>query len=166
MKTINKFIIERLKLNKDTKIQSYRFFPNSFSKLKELLKKLLNERGKDADLNDVDVSEVDTFYDENNEEGLFEYLDPHNIKIDKWDVSKVTNMAYAFYGCKKFNCDLSDWQVNRVKNMMCMFSGCERFKGEGLENWKPESIGYNTDSMFTGCSLIDLYKKYPSWYKK
>ena len=137
MKKFNHYINEKLKLSSQSKLDNgYHYHPKSFSALRELLIKLLNERGKDANLNDIDISQVTTFYDENEQIGLFEKLDPHNIKIDKWDVSNVTNMKETFYMCYNFNCNLSEWDVREVRNMYWMFTLCEEFKGKGLENWK------------------------------
>ena len=153
MKTLNRFIIERLKINKNTKVIQYHYHPKDFDELRSLLEKLLEERGKDADLNDIDVSEITTFYNKD-KGGLFYGLDPHNIKIDQWDVHDVENMHSMFRHCKKFNCNLSKWDVSNVKDMICMFDGCENFKGQGLENWKPKKC-YNMEDMFHGCINFD-----------
>ncbi len=52
--------------NLDTEISDnyiiYKFHPESFNDLRLLLKKLLKERGNDANLNDIDISRVDTFW--------------------------------------------------------------------------------------------------------
>ena len=57
MKQINKYIVERLHINKDTGKQNhhYNYHPKTRDELKELVKKLIKERGKDADLNDIDT---------------------------------------------------------------------------------------------------------------
>ena len=186
MKTLNNFIFERLKLNKNTKIREYHFFPKNFDDLRELLEQLLDERGKDADLNDIDISEINTFYDINTNLGLFEHLDPHNIDISLWDVSNVESMigtfymchnftgqglenwspikckdiSYMFQHCYKFDCNLGNWDVSNVVDMSCMFFGCKKFTGQGLENWKPIKCT-NMSYMFDSTEV----KKYPSWYK-
>ena len=38
-----------------------------------------------------------------------------------WDVSQVTNMAYAFYDKADFNADISSWDVSNVTTMEEMF---------------------------------------------
>ena len=176
MKTLNRFIVERLKINKDTKPIQYNYHPKDFNELRSLLEQLLKERGKDADLNDIDVSKVTTFYDNNNKIGLFENLDPHNIDISRWDVSNVENMSYMFqhcnhfncdlsrwdvstvfdmvsmfFGCKNFNCDLSKWNVSNVEYMESMFVNCKTFRGQGLENWNISNVIKDMGSMFSGC---------------
>lgn len=122
MKNLNQFIEERLKLDKDTKINNSKYHPKNYDELKDLIKELLEELGKDADLNDIDVSEITDM------SGLFRNLDPHNIDISKWNVSRVVNMRYMFYGCKNFDCDLSDWKVSKTLDMKCMFVGCTSLK--------------------------------------
>ena len=96
MKTLNRFIIEKLKLGKDTKIYNYNFYPKNFDELKSLIKQLLKERGKDADLNDIDVSQVTTFDDPNKRLGLFYELDPYNIDISKCIVFGFIFLKYCF----------------------------------------------------------------------
>ena len=59
----------------------YSYFPTSFNELRNLIGKLLKEIDKNADLNDIDISNITTFYDKDNDKSLFEDLDPHNINI-------------------------------------------------------------------------------------
>ena len=160
MKTIVNFINEKLILNKQSQLYKYNYFPKYFDELRSLLEQLLEERGKDADLNDIDVSKVTSFGDKikngkcKEKYGLFYGLDPHNIDISKWNVSNVKNMQYMFYDCYNFDCNLSRWNVSNVKNMECMFSGCKRFEGKGLENWKPIKC-QNMYCMFVDCYNFD-----------
>ena len=122
MKKIGTYIIEKLKLNKDSGIQ-YNYHPTSKEQLQRIVRNLLHERGKDADLNDIDVSGVDDMA------GLFNHvMDPHNIDISKWDVSNVKDMWMMFFRCKNFNCDLSQWNVSKVQSFGDMFLGCDSLK--------------------------------------
>ena len=63
MKTLNTYIIEKLKNNK----LSDNYQPKTRDEHKELVKKLIKERGNEADLNDIDTSEItdmaDVFYE-------------------------------------------------------------------------------------------------------
>lgn len=43
-----------------------------------------------------------------------------NINISKWDVSKVNNLSYMFYGCENLNIDLSNWKFNPRVRMFNM----------------------------------------------
>ena len=89
MKQINKYIWERLHINKDTKIV-YNYYPKDKNELEELVYNLIKERGYNADLNDIDTSEI-TDMDE-----LF-YKSKFDGDISKWNVSKVINMNHMFY---------------------------------------------------------------------
>ena len=153
MKTIDNYIIEKLKINKSTK-QQYTCQPKDRAELRKILEERL-EQDKDADLNDIDVSEIKTMIN------LFLSLNPCNIDISQWDVSNVENMGSVFYGCENLDCDLSDWNVSNVKFMRYMFRHCEKFDCD-LSDWK---VSNDTDmrDMFDGCRSM---KNKPSWYKE
>ena len=116
MKQINKYIVERLHINKDTGNRHYNYHPKTRVELKELVNKLIKERGNDADLNDIDTSEItDISY-------VF-YKSKFNGDISNWDVSNVEDMGYMFYNSEftSENGDISNWDVSNVKTMTAMF---------------------------------------------
>ena len=154
MKQITNFIKEGLKINSKTRVNEKAYHPKDKDELKELIKQLLDERGKDAYLNDIDTSKI------TNMSELFNNLDPHNIDISKWDVSNVTNMYGVFLGCENFNSDLSKWDVSNVTYMNFMFSGCKNFNSD-LSNW---DVSKNVDmrKMFVGS---EIKNNPPKWYK-
>ena len=89
MKQIDKYIVERLHINKV--IGKYHYHPKTNGELKELVDQLIKERGNDADLNDIDTSEItdmDSIFDGSN----------FNGDISNWDVSNVKNMDGMFLG--------------------------------------------------------------------
>ena len=51
---------------------------------------------------------------------------PHG-PIDKWDVSRVSNMEQLFQNATWFNIDLSWWDVSRVTTMRRMFYNANSF---------------------------------------
>ena len=124
MKQINKYIwghlknpkfsiVERLHINKDIKSYNYNYHPTSKDELEKLLDQLIEKRGNNADLNDIDTSEItDMSY-------MF-YESPFNGDISNWDVSNVEDMECMFYNTK-FNGDISNWDVSNVKDMDDMF---------------------------------------------
>jgi len=155
MKTIDSYLTEKLKINKDivSNAPVYNYYPKDKYKLKSLLRKLLKERGENADLNDIDVAEITDM------SNLFSGLSPSNIDISKWDVSNVKNMEYMFFECKKFNSDLSAWNVSSVTNMSNMFYNCRKFNSN-LRKWNVSSVT-DMEDMFDCCNSL---KKIPNWY--
>ena len=115
MKQINKYIVERLHINKDIS-NYYNYHPKTKEELKGLVNKLIKERGNEADLNDIDTSEItDMSY-------MFTYS-KFNGDISSWDVSNVESMDTMFYRSEFTgeNGDISKWDVRNVKNMGSMF---------------------------------------------
>ena len=47
--------------------------------------------------------------------------------IEKWDVSRVTDMSHMFDGATAFNGDISGWNTSLVTNMSEMFYGATAF---------------------------------------
>ena len=89
IKKINKYIQERLHINKDTGNHHYNYHPTTRDELLELVNKLIEERGNDTDLNDIDTSEItDMSY-------MFRYSE-FNVDISNWDVSNVKDMSFMF----------------------------------------------------------------------
>lgn len=134
MKRIESYITEKLKITKDSnKKPQYHYHPKNKSELIDLLLKLLEKRGPNADLNDIDVSDItdmnSLFYEVNRVPEI------KHIDISKWDVSKVTNMNSMFYKCHEFNCDLSEWDVSNVTDMSYMFQYCFEINFD-IEKWK------------------------------
>ena len=124
MKQINKYIwghlknpkfsiVERLHINKDTGNRQYNYHPKTRDELKQLVYKLIKERGNEADLNDIDTSEItDMHY-------LF-FKSKFNGDISNWDVSNVKDMHMMFYN-SKFTGNISEWDVSNVEDMSMMF---------------------------------------------
>ena len=123
-------ILERLHINKN--IDSYNYHPKTNPELYELVGKLIKERGNDANLNDIDTSEItDMSY-------LF-YESKFNGDISQWNVSNVKNMNNMFYR-SYFNGDISKWDVSNVEYMYNMFYNSPLQKN--LPKWYKESKWY------------------------
>ena len=96
-----------------------------YVKTKEELRNEIEEQlelqGPNADLNHLNLHGV------TNMSHLFEGFEIQKIKIDKWDVSKVTDMSWMFYCCHKFvGKELKFWDVSKVTDMSHMFDGCKK----------------------------------------
>jgi len=165
----------------------YNYFPKDRKEFMEIIIKLIKERGVNADLNDIDTSNITDMHH------LFNNLCPkiENIKIDKWNMSNVTDISCMFEDCIWFNADLSNWDVSNIRNMSCAFKNCKFFTGKGLRYWKPKKVeeiyatfancynfkenleNWNLDSdnltqhwyTFKG-TPIEQDNQLPSWYKK
>ena len=155
MKKINKYICERLHINKDTGNHYYNYHPTSRTELRQLVYKLIKERGNDADLNDIDTSEITTMVE------LF-YNYEFNGDISNWNVSNVTDMSSIFCESKFTgeNGDISNWNVSKVENMNYMFA-YSSFNGD-ISNWDVRNVE-DMDEMFYNSPLE---KNPPKWYKE
>ena len=155
MKQINKYIVERLHINKDTgEDTGYNYHPKTRSELKELLYKLIDERGYDADLNDIDTSKITDMSQ------IFEWS-KFNGDISKWNVSNVKNMNSMFWHSSFTgeNGDISEWDVSNVKDMGAMFMKSD-FNGD-ISKWDVKNVE-NMSWMFMNSPLE---KNQPKWYK-
>ena len=152
MKNLNNYIFEKLNI-KDIKRQ-YNYFPKTKGELRQILEERLKE-DQDADLNDIDVSEITNMKD------LFGHLAPHNIDISEWNVSNVKDMRFAFASCVNFNSNLSKWDVSNVKDMSHMFYDCQNFNAD-LSKWDVSNVNDMGD-IFYACTSL---KNMPSWYKE
>lgn len=150
MKQLYNFIIEKLKISSKSGINTYNYFPKDKEELKTIIIDLLKERGKDADLNDIDTSKITSM------KSLFSDIyceldiDFEKIHIEDWNVSNVEDMSSMFHSCEDFDCDLGNWDISSVKNMDGMFTHCKKFIGKGLENWDVSNCERLSD-MFFGC---------------
>ena len=88
-------ICERLHINKDTGNYNhpYNYHPKTRDELKELVDQLIEERGNDADLNDIDTSSITDMHH------LF-FKSNFNGDISEWNVSNVKDMNTMFMGSK------------------------------------------------------------------
>lgn len=109
-------ITEKLIINKNIKIKEYNYHPKSTTELRKILWDLLEKRGENADLNDIDTSKI-TFMD-----SLFSDSD-FDGDISQWDVSNVEDMDFMFYNSNFTgkNGDISQWDVSKVEHMKDMF---------------------------------------------
>ena len=61
---------------------------------------------------------------------MFYLASAFNRDLNKWDVSKVTNMEDMFSYASSFNQDLSRWDVYAVTNMVRMFLSASYYNQE------------------------------------
>ena len=147
MKEISTYISEKLKIDKS--VNKYTYHPENQEELIFIIGKLIKARGRDANLNDIDVSGIDWM------RKLFVTFgsDIRNIDISKWDVSNVRNMNQMFEGCNEFNCDLSKWDVGNVVEMKNMFHLCYKFDSD-LSDWDVHKV-QSMEGMFDRCESFN-----------
>ena len=155
MKTLNEYIIETLKINSKAKVTIYNYQPKNRNELIELIDKLVEKRGNEADLNDIDTSEI------TNMSYLFYDAWHFNGDISKWNVSNVKDMSNMFKDAP-FDGDISNWDVSNVEYMDCMFMN-SYFTGKNgdISKWDVSKVK-DMKLMFDGCPLE---KNPPKWYK-
>ena len=121
---------EEERRRKETKAEKYNYHPKNRVHLIVIIKKLIKERGLEADLNDIDTSEITDM------SVLFDSSD-FNGNISGWDVSSVTNMADMFND-SKFNGDISKWDVSNVEDMHGMF--CDSKFNQDISKWDVSNV--------------------------
>ena len=58
MKNLKDIILERLRINKDIDSNYYNYHPKTRDVLIKIVDRLIKKRGNNADLNDIDTSEI------------------------------------------------------------------------------------------------------------
>ena len=189
MKSSNQHILEYLIINKDYRDNVITV--KSFDELRNIIEDRYDKLGPGTkrnpiDFNDIDVSNLDSFYNSNIDKGIFEYTkfkyidisdwDVSNVKsmhsmfykckelksfgdISNWNVSNVTDMNHMFFRCKSFNQDISKWDVSSVTDMNGMFCGCKSFN-QDLSNWDVSSV---TDTRLMFCDCKSFNQDLSNW---
>ena len=161
MKSLNQYIKEKLIINKDYRDNT--IVVKSFDELRKIIEDRYDELGPGTkqnpiDFNDIDVSNLDSFYNRNRDIGIFERTQFKYIDISDWDVSNVTNMPAMFFNCEKLESvgDISKWDVSKVTNMAYMFAFCKKFN-QDLSSWDVSNVRFKTYT-FDKCPIKKEYK--------
>ena len=161
MKSSNQHILEYLIINKDYRDNVITV--KSFDELRNIIEDRYDKLGPGTkrnpiDFNDIDISNIDSFYNRNIDKGIFSHTDFKYIDISDWDVSKVKSTCAMFYLCEELESvgDLSGWDTSKVINMSYMFAFCKKFN-QDISNWDVSKVKFKID-MFDKCSIKDKYK--------
>ena len=161
MKTLNQYIQEKLIINKDYN-DGKMYHPKSFDELRKIIDDRYDKLGagtkqKPIDFNDIDVSNLNSFCNDN-DKGIFEGTYFKYIDISDWDVSNVTNMTRMFCWCKELESigDISKWDVSKVNSMIHMFFNCKKFN-QDISNWDVSNV-MGRVGMFYGCPIKNEYE--------
>ena len=158
MKQLSTYVQEKLIINKD--YREVKIVVKSFDELRKIIEDRYKKLGSGTkqnpiDFNDIDVSNLDSFYDKNAGrfgKGLFENIQFKYIDISYWDVSNIESMKQMFYLCKELKSvgDISKWNVSKVTNMVYMFYECNELEFIGdISKWDVSNVIYMT-RMFEG----------------
>ena len=160
MKTLNQYIKEKLIINKDYRDNT--IVVKSFDELRKIIEDRYDKLGAGTkenpiDFNDIDVSNLDSFYSSNRDKGIFEEIKFKYIDISDWDVSNIKSTRSMFFRCEALKSvgDISGWNVSKVTDMGVMF-----FKGEELESvgdiskWDVSKV-INMSYMFAFCKKFN-----------
>lgn len=152
MKSINNFITEKLRINKDIKTKQIEYFPKNFNELKKIItKRALDSNDGVLDLNDIDISKITNL--------SYLLANINNIKsvnMNNWDTSKVTDIHGLFWCNKSIEeIYMHDWNTNNIESFYGAFYDCENLKTLDLFKWKFDKCK-EIDLMFANCSKLDL----------
>ena len=192
--SLNEYLNEKLVINKNYN-NPYTCDPSTFEELRKIIEDRYDKLGpgteqKPIDFNDVNISNIDSFYD--GTIGIFEitkfeyidisrwdvssvenmfgvFFDCHNLKsvgyLSKWNVSNVKDISYMFYGCYNLNTigNLSKWDVSSVEDISYMFRNCYKLESVGnLSKWDVSSVE-DTVEMFSGCEKLKSIGDLSKW---
>ena len=163
MKTLNQYIKEKLIINKDYR-DAHTLTPESFDELLDIIEDRYEKLGPGTkqnpiDFNDIDVSNIDSFYNYNKsiyrDGGLFQRTKFKYIDISDWDVSNVKSMRQMFQWCEELRSvgDISKWDVSKVIYMNGMFSNCYYFN-QNISDWDVSSVT-EMQYMFYNCKKFN-----------
>ena len=171
MKSLTNYINEKLIVNKNYK--PYTYAPKSFDELRKIIEQRYEEKGPGTeqdpvDFNDIDVSDIDSFYNKNAGEfgrGIFQKTKFKYIDISDWDVSNVTSMRNMFFMCTELKSvgDISYWDVSNVTSMRNMFSWCKKLKSvENISKWDVSNVAIMSN-MFYDCEELEFIGDTSKW---
>ena len=158
MKQLSKYLAEKLIINKDYRDNT--IVVKSFVELKKIIDDRYDKLGPGTeqnpiDFNDIDVSNIDSFYSIY-EKGIFEYTRFKYIDISDWDVSNIKSMRVMFCRCYILESvgDISKWDVSKVTDMSNMFSYCSKLKSVGdISKWDVSNVTDMERMFYDYCSF-------------
>ena len=172
MRNLNSFIIERLKLNKNSKVISKKY-PNDYYELKDLIKNKfdkLKDNKEYLNLNDIDLSELKRDRDGDSEEPLnglwwcifddlnkqYDYnLNIKQIDVSYWDMRNLKNLHGMFKGLDVEEIiGIDKWDMSNIMKINFLFDNCKNLVNVGdLGKWKFNKL-VRPQGLFRGCHKI------------
>ena len=116
MKSLNEYIIEKILINKNSKLNKIKV--ETLIQLKSIILERYHNNNSFIDLTDLDISELDDL------SGVFARLNKVEVvDISGWDISNVTTMEDMFRKCSKLKniIGIENLDVSKLKNANSMF---------------------------------------------
>ena len=157
MKSLNEYIIEKILINKGSKLNKIKV--ESKDQLQSIIQERYNKNKLFIDLTDLDISELDDLC------GIFDRLNKVEVvDISGWDTSNVITMEDMFCFCGKLKniIGIENLDVSNVEYANNMFYECKNLVELDLTNWNPISLEY-ASYMFYGCSNLKIIKNIENW---
>ena len=156
MKSLNEYIIEKILINKSSKL--YKIKVESKDQLEAIIQKRYINNISFVYLSDIDVSEL------NDLSSIFDGLKIEVVDISGWDTSNVTTMAYTFAECEDIKkiIGIENLDVSKLQSANAMFYGCKNLVELDLTNWNTISLA-NMSHMFYNCSNLKIIKNIENW---
>ena len=157
MKSLNQYIIEKILINKSSKLNKIKV--ESKDQLQLIIQERYNKNKSFIDLTDIDISELD------NLSGILGILNHVEVvDISGWDTSNVITMDCMFIQCKKLKkiIGIENLDVSKSEDVSYMFYGGENLVELDLTNWNTISLA-NMSHMFYNCSNLKMIKNIENW---
>ena len=157
MKSLNQYIIEKILINKSSKLNKIKV--ESKDQLQSIIQERYNKNKLFIDLTDLDISELDDLCD------IFDRLNKVEvINIYGWNTSNVITMEDMFCFCGKLKniIGIENLDVSNVEYANNMFYECKNLVELDLTNWNPVSL-QDAYEMFSGCSNLKIIKNIENW---
>jgi len=155
MKQIITYIQEKLKISK--KNNKFKYFPETSSRLIDIIDEKIKENPRIIDVSDIDISHLN----KKNIGLVFSYNDMEEIRgLENWDVSEIIRMNELFSNCEKLKYvkGIEEWDVSNVKRFDGMFSNCVSLENLDISNWNI-SKDAQTEGMFNKCDMNKIKYK-------
>ena len=157
MKSLNQYIIEKILINKNSKLNKIKV--ESKEQLQSIIQERYNNNNSFIDLTDIDISGLN---DLSYILGILNHVEV--IDISGWDTSNVIDMNFMFSQCKKLKkiIGIENLDVSKLEYANYMFYGCENLVELDLTNWNPKLL-QKTRYMFYGCLNLKIIKNIENW---
>ena len=157
MKRLNKYIIEKILINKRYKFNKIKV--ETRKQLETIILERYNKNKSFIDLTDIDISELDDL-----SYIFYELYSMEVVDISGWDTSNVITMDCMFSQCPKLKkiIGIENLDVSKSEDVSYMFYGGENLVELDLTNWNPKLL-QKTRYMFYGCSNLKIIKNIENW---